>query len=186
MLCTCASRRMQAPGPRFLAAAMWWRHATGAAVYIMTTIEPTNFLSLLIPVEDWPVTVPLLHANVHDQTAAMGSYHRRLVCFIWCDSARLRGALSACMLLWCYRAAMREAGFDGRTVLYVASALLSYKGGPEELQQVGDDTLLVLITSRELSQQPLLSMYRGMPDSGTLGNHTVTVPPKRLHGCTVL
>ena len=31
---------------------------------------------------------------------------------------------------------MREAGFDGRTVLYVASALLSYKGGPEELQQV--------------------------------------------------
>ena len=32
---------------------------------------------------------------------------------------------------------MREAGFDGRTVLYVASALLSYKGGPEELQQVG-------------------------------------------------
>lgn len=30
---------------------------------------------------------------------------------------------------------MREAGFDGRTVLYVASALLSYQGGPEELQQ---------------------------------------------------
>lgn len=39
---------------------------------------------------------------------------------------------------------MREAGFDGRTVLYVASALLSYKGGPEELQQVSHNTLPVL------------------------------------------
>lgn len=35
-----------------------------------------------------------------------------------------------------YRAAMREAGFSGNTVLYIASALLTYKGGPAELKQV--------------------------------------------------
>ena len=39
---------------------------------------------------------------------------------------------------------MREAGFDGRTVLYIASALLSYKGDPKELQQVGRQTYCLL------------------------------------------
>ena len=35
-----------------------------------------------------------------------------------------------------YRAAMWEARFDGATPLYVASALLTYVGGIEELQMV--------------------------------------------------
>ncbi len=35
-----------------------------------------------------------------------------------------------------YRGAMRTARFDGNTPLYVASALLTYQGGPEQLQKV--------------------------------------------------
>ena len=33
-----------------------------------------------------------------------------------------------------YRAAMRRAQFDARTPLYVASALLTYEGGVEDLK----------------------------------------------------
>lgn len=35
-----------------------------------------------------------------------------------------------------YREAMREARFDRNTPLYVASALLTYEGGVEELREV--------------------------------------------------
>ncbi len=35
-----------------------------------------------------------------------------------------------------YVAAMRRARFDAASVTYVASALLTYEGGPAELQQV--------------------------------------------------
>lgn len=35
-----------------------------------------------------------------------------------------------------YRDAMRTARFDSRTPLYIASALLTYEGGIEDLKQV--------------------------------------------------
>lgn len=40
------------------------------------------------------------------------------------------------VLLARYLDAMRRAKFDSKTTLYVASGLLTYKGGPKELRKV--------------------------------------------------
>ena len=40
------------------------------------------------------------------------------------------------MLLSRYRGAMRQALFDGKTSLYVASGLLTYEKGAKELRKV--------------------------------------------------
>ena len=41
-----------------------------------------------------------------------------------------------------YRVAMRAASFDAKTPLYIASALLTYQGGVEELDQVDSNNII--------------------------------------------